>query len=58
VRDVRERPCVHERGLPLERLDQIGTNRVLQEHRHRAGRAEIFGADGGALVRVGDGDAT
>ena len=43
VRDVGERPAVDERGLPLERLDEVRLERVLEQHRHRAGRPQLLG---------------
>ena len=43
VRDVRERAAVHQARLALERLDQVRLDRVLEQHGHRAGRAEVLG---------------
>ena len=45
VRDVRERPAVHERRLALERLHEVRLDRLLQQHRHRAGRADLLRGD-------------
>ena len=52
VRDVRERAAVHERGLALERLHQVRLDRLLEQHRHRAGRPQLLGGDGLAVVGV------
>jgi hypothetical protein len=58
VRDVRERAAVHQAGLALERLDQVRLDRVLEQHRHRARRAEVLGRHRLAAVeRVRDRDA-
>ena len=57
VRDVRERARVHQAGLALERLDQVGLERVLEQHGHRAGGAEVLGGDRlAAVVGVRDRD--
>ena len=56
VRDVRERAAVHERGLALERLHEVRLDRVLQQHGHRAGAADLLGGDGLAGAGVGDRD--
>ena len=56
VRDVRERAAVDERRLPLEGLDEVRLDRVLQQHGHRAGRAELLGGHRLALERPADGD--
>ncbi len=56
VRDVRERAAVDERGLALERLDEVRLDRVLQEDGHRAGGAQLLGRDRLALERPRDGD--
>ena len=54
VRDVGERAAVHHHRLALERLDQVGLERVLEQHRHRARRAEVLGGDRlGPIKRVG-----
>ncbi len=54
--DVRERPAVEERRLALERLHEIRLDRVLEEHGHRAGGADLLGGDRLALARVADRD--
>ena len=56
VRDVRERAAVDERRLALERLHEVRLERLLEEHGHRAGRLQLLGGDGLALVRRADGD--
>ena len=38
VRDVAERTGVHDRRAALERLHEIRSDRVLEQHRHRARR--------------------
>ena len=45
VGDVRERAAVHQARLALERLDQVRLERVLEQHGHRAGGAEVLGGD-------------
>ena len=58
VGDVRERAAVHQARLALERLDQVRLDRVLEQHGHRAGRAEVLGGDRLAAVeRARHGDA-
>jgi len=55
VGDVGERPGVDEGGLPFQRLQQVGVQGVLHQHRHRAGHAQIVKGDGLAvLVRADD----
>ena len=44
VRDVGERAAVDEGRRALERLHQVGRERVLQQHRHGAVRLEVAGA--------------
>ena len=57
MRDVGERAAVHQARLALQGLDQVRLDRVLEQHRHRAGRAEVLGGDRlGAVERVRDGD--
>ena len=38
--------------LPLERLDEVWLERVLEENRHRTGGAELFGRNRLVVVRV------
>ena len=42
MRDVGERPAVDESRIIFKRLHQIGLQRVLQQHRHRAMHAQIL----------------
>jgi hypothetical protein len=57
VRDVGERAAVHQARLALQRLDEVGLDRVLEQHGHRARGLKVFGSDGlGAVVAVRDGD--
>ena len=56
MRDVRERAAVHERGLPFERLHEVGLEGVLEQDGHRAGRLQLLRGHRLALPRVGDGD--
>ena len=57
VRDVAERPGVHERRLALERLHEVRLDRVLHDDGHRAAGLEHVGRDGLAVVGRGDDDA-
>ena len=56
MRDVRERPAVHERGLALERLHEVRLDRLLQEHGQRARRLDLLGGHGLAVVGLADRD--
>jgi hypothetical protein len=57
VGDVRERAAVHEARLTLERLDEVGLQRVLEQYGHRARGPEVVRGDRRAAVeRVRDGD--
>ena len=56
VRDVGERAAVEERGLALERLDEVRLDRVLEQDGHRARSLELLGRDRLALPGVADGD--
>ena len=58
VRDVGERAGVHQARLPLERLDQVGLDRVLEQHGHRPGGAEVLGGNRIAAGGVGGRDPT
>ena len=42
--DVRERPAMHEGGRALQRLHQVGRQRVAHQHGHGAVRLEVAGA--------------
>src|SRR5881396_2550767 len=56
VGDVREGPAVHEGGRPLQGLDQVRHQRVLQEDRRGPVDVEVPGADGMLLAVEGDHD--
>ena len=57
MRDVGERPGVHQAGLALERLDQVRLQSFLEQHGHGARGAEVLGGDGLAAVEgIGDRD--
>ena len=56
VGDVRERTAMDERRLPLERLDEIRLERVLQQHGHRACGPQLLRRHGLALVALRDRD--
>ena len=56
MRDVRERPCVDERRLALDRLHEVGLDRVLEQNGHRAGDLQILGGHRGSLDARRDGD--
>jgi hypothetical protein len=49
---------VHERWRTLERLHQVGCERVTQQSRHRARSAEVAGGDGLRRPRVTDDDVS
>ncbi len=53
--DIGERAAVHEHGVVLERLNQVGLHRILQHRDHGSGRLELGGGDGLA-VAAGRGD--
>ena len=54
MRDVRERPAVHERRLPLERLHEVRLDRLLEQDGHRARGLQLLGGHRLALVGVAD----
>ena len=56
MRDVRERAAVDERRLPLERLDEVRLDRVLEEDGHRARGLQLLGRHRLALERLPDRD--
>ena len=56
MRDVRERPAVHERRLALERLHEVRLERVLEQHGHRPCTADLLGGHGLARAVVRDRD--
>ncbi len=54
--DVGEGAAMHKGRVVLQRLHQVGLQRVLQEHDHGARRLEVLGEDGGLVLLVGDDD--
>jgi len=56
VRDVGERPTVHERRCAFQGLHQVGSEGVLQQYGHGAFGLQVTCADRLALARVGDDD--
>ena len=56
VGDIRERAAVNERRLPLERLDEVRLQRVLQQHGHGARGPELIGRHRLAFVALRDRD--
>ncbi len=58
VGDVAERADVHEARLALQRLDQVGLERILEQHRHRTRAAHLLGRDRCAVDVVADRDRT
>ena len=56
MRDVRKRTAMHEHRVILERLYQIGFDRVLQHRRHGALRLQIARTYGRACARRPDND--
>ena len=48
--DVGEGPGVHEGGLTLQCLHQIGMKRVLHEDRHGAAHTEVVEGDRGTVL--------
>ena len=57
MRDVGERAAVHEGGRALQRLHQVGLERVLQQRGHGALRLQVAGRDGVIVARVAHHDA-
>jgi hypothetical protein len=57
MRDVAERTGVHQRWLPFERLHDVGLDRVLHHHRHRAGDLQHLRGDRLAIIGIRDDDA-
>ena len=55
-RDVGEGAGVHEAGLPLDGLEQVGVDGIAHPRGHRARHFEVFGGDRIALLVVGDHD--
>ena len=54
VRDVGERAAVHEGGVVLERLHEVGLDGVLQQGGHGTLGVDVGDGDGLAVVGVGD----
>ena len=42
MRDVAERPGVHQHRRALQRLQQVGLDRFAHDHRHRPGSVQIL----------------
>jgi len=57
VGDVAEGPGVNDGRGALQRLDQVGFDRLQQQHRHRAGGVQVVGGDLLPVARVADDDA-
>ena len=57
VCDVRERTAVNERRHPLQRLYEVGPERVPQQRQHRSGCQQLLGRDRLPLVTEGDEDS-
>ncbi len=56
VRDVGERTAVDERRGALEGLHEVGAERVLEQHGHRALGLQVVRGDGPLLARVAHDD--
>ncbi len=56
MRDVGERPAVHERRRVLEGLHQVGRERVAQQHGHRAVGLQVARGDRRLVAGVADHD--
>ena len=54
VRDVAERPTVHECRRAFERLHEVRLDRVLHEHGHGAGRVQVGRRHRRAVARLRD----
>ena len=57
VGDVGERAAVDQCRRALDRLHQVGLDRVLEQRRHRPGRLQRTRRDRPPIARVGDDDA-
>ncbi len=57
VGDVGEGTAVHERGIVLQRLHEVGRERIAEEHGHGAVGLELGGGDRLFLAGVADDDA-
>ncbi len=56
MRDIGERTRVHERRHVLDRLHQIGLDRVLEQHSHRTGGSETLRERRQVLMSESDDD--
>ncbi len=56
VRDVGERAAVEQSRLPFHRLHEVRLERLLEQHRHRAGGADLLRRHSPALIGRADGD--
>ena len=54
MRDIGERAAMHEGGVVLQRLHEVGLHRVLQQHGHRALGLDIAAIDRGLVAAIGD----
>ena len=54
MRDIGERPAMDEGRVVLERLHEIGRERVLEQRRHRARGGEVLGGDGLLVAGLAD----
>src|SRR5438876_6348313 len=52
VGDVAERPRMYQRRLALHRLHDVGEQRVLEQHRHRAGDPQVLRRDEAAVLAL------
>ena len=57
VRNIGERPGMHEDRCAFQRLHQVGFNRVAHQHRHRARNAQVAAGDGLAAFAQANHDA-
>ena len=56
MRNIGERPAMDERRRALQRLDEVGLDRLRQQHRHRAIRLEVARRHRLLAPRIGDDD--
>src|SRR5262245_25219497 len=56
MRDIRERPAVNERGIVLDRLNDVRSKRILEERGHCARAFEIGSTDVLPLASLPDDD--
>ncbi len=57
MRDIGERAAMDEAGIVLQRLDEVGQQRVLEQSHHRACCLDVCAGDGGAVAAIADDDA-